>query len=378
MRVRDENHPALSPVTWLLAVVFLFAIDAAVTRTSLLWGPTAFEHSGGVRLTFPQTYEVARKIYAPERRADVRVALLGNSRAVLALKEHPLERAIDRLRPGLDVAVSNLGIFGSFMGETEMLARHLPALDPSLVVLTVGAPDLLREPVHPPGEGPMELLRIGFRDGPIPARSVGERLDRWLRTVWPLYRFREFVREALLDRILQRQDPGAPPDEFASREELFRQLYGERAGAVGEAFAAWQRDRGLGAYAHYLETASPGHLARGRERARSREPLTRETPSVVVFDALVGELARSGRATLVLLMPENPILAQDTAGEYHRPGLSDAGARLVEEIGAAHGVPVVDARDWLPPESFLDFDHPIFELDALDRSLAKEIVRALQ
>jgi hypothetical protein len=98
---------------------------------------------------------------------------------------------------------------------------------------------------------------------------------------------------------------------------------------------------------------------------------------VVVFDALVGELARSGRASLVLLMPENPILEEDTAGEYHRPGLSDTGARLAREICAAHGVPLVDARHWLPAESFLDFDHPILDLDGLDRPLAKEIVDVL-
>lgn len=377
MRFRDENHPALSPATWILAVVFLVAIGAAITRTQVLWGPTAFEHSGGVRLVFPQTYQVMRKIYAPERKAAVRVALLGNSRVVLALREHRLERAIGRLRPDLDVAVSNLGIFGSFMGETEMLARHLDVLDPSLVVLTVGATDLIREPVHPPGEGPMELLRIGWRDGPIPPPGWGARIDRWLRTLWPLYRFREFAREALLDRILQREDPGAPPEEFATRDELFRHLYGDRAPAVAEAYRAWQRTGGLDAYAHYLETASPGHLARGRQRARSREPLTRETPSVVAFDALVDELARSGRPTLVLLMPENPILAEDEAGEYHRPGLSDTGARLVEEIAAAHGVPVVDARAWLPPTCFLDFDHPILDLEDLERPLAKEIVDAL-
>ena len=65
-------HPARSPVTWALAFVLLVGIDAAITRTSLLWGPTAFENSGGIRLVFPQTYQVLRKIYHAERDAEER------------------------------------------------------------------------------------------------------------------------------------------------------------------------------------------------------------------------------------------------------------------------------------------------------------------
>jgi hypothetical protein len=378
VRPPDSAHPARSPVTWLLALAFLFAIDAAITRSDLLWGRTAFENSGGVRLVFPQTYQVARKIYEPERNADVRVALLGNSRVVLALKEHRMERAIAAVRPELDADVSNLGIFGSFMADTEMLSRHLDVLDPSLVVVAVGAPDLIRARTHPPGEGPMDLLRIGLHDGPKPAASWAERIDRWLRTVWPLYRFREFAREAILDRLLSRPDPGPPPEEFATREALFRHLYGERAAAVGAAFAHWQHDGGLDAYARYLETAGPGHLARGKARARRRDRLDRETPAVVAFDSLLTRLANSERPTMVLVMPENPILGEDTEGVYHRIGLSNEATRLIAEVAGAHGIPVVDARDWLPADRFLDFDHAIYELEGLEHPLAREIVDAVE
>jgi hypothetical protein len=290
----DAIHPARSPITWLIAIVLVIAVDAAITRTDLLWGPTAFENSGGPRLVFPQTYQVARKIYAPEGDPDLRVALLGNSRVILALREQRLERSLAAVRPGLDVAVSNLGIFGSFMGETEMLARHLDALDPSLVILALGVVDLIREPTHPTGQGPMDLLRLGFRDGPVPAAGFEERVDRWLRTIWPLYRFREFAREAILDRVLGRPNAGPPPEEFETRAALFEHLYSDRADSVHTAFRRWQREGGISAYAAYLEAAGPGHLARGRQRARRVEALTRETPAVVVFDALLARLADSG------------------------------------------------------------------------------------
>lgn len=378
MSLRPESHPARSPITWGLAFVLLLGIDAGITRTELLWGRTAFENSGGVRVVFPQTYQVARKIYAPERDADVRVALLGNSRVVLAVREHRLEGALAGLRPEMDVAVSNLGIFGSFMGETAMLARHLDRLDPTVVVLAIGAPDLARQPTHPAGEGPMDLLRIGWREGQLRDESIGARVDRWLRTVWPLYRFREFAREAILDAVLRRPDPGPPPEDFATRTALFAHLYGERAEAVHEAYRLWERDGGLDAYASYLAAAGPGHLARRKERARRREPLTREAPAVVILDALLADFARAGRPTLVLLMPENPLLAEDTVGVFHRPGLADEGARIAVALGASHGIPVVDGREWLPADRFLDFDHPIFQLEDLEQPLAQEIVNALE
>lgn len=371
-------HPARSPVTWILALLLVAAFDAAITRTSLLWGPTAFENASGVRVVFPQTYKVARKIYAPEGDPDLRVALLGNSRVELAVKEHRLERALAARRPDLDVAVSNLGIYGAFMAETEMLARHLDVLEPDAVVLTVGAPDLIREPTHPAGQGPMDLLRIGFRPPASGDPSPGETLDRWLRTVWPLYRFREFVREALLDRLLRRPDPGPQPLDFDSHASLFAHLYGERAGAVQAAFERWQREGGLLAYTAYLETVSPGHLARGMKRARDRTRLDRETGGVRILDELVGRLAASGRPVLLFLMPENPILALDAEGVYHRVGLSDRAAGLAREIARAHAVPFVDARNWLPADRFLDFDHAIFGLDELEDRLALEILDVLE
>jgi hypothetical protein len=373
-----HHHPRSSLLTWGLALVFLFGIDAVITRTSLLWGPTAFENSGGLRTVFPQTYQVARKIYAPERDAELRVALLGNSRIVLSAREKGLERALAQRDPDLDVKVSNLGIFGSFIGDTAVLTRHLGALDPSLVVLTLGGVDLLRTPANLRAEGPMRVLRIGWSDGPLPARSFRERIDRWARTLWPLYRFREFAREVALDRALRRPDPGPPPRDFDSRLALFEYLYGDRAARVEAAYRVFLADSTLENFASYVEVASPEHLNRGRARAQKTLPLDRDTPSVRVLDALLAELAAAGRPVFVLLMPENPLLDLDAEGEFHRPGISQQAARLVREIATGHGIPVVDGRRWLPVDCFLDFDHALFELEKLERRLAAEILDALE
>jgi hypothetical protein len=371
-----KKHPAASPVTWLLALCFLVAIDAAVTRTSLLWGPTAFEHTGGIRTIFPQTFQVMRKIYAPERDAEHRVAVLGNSRIAMALKEQRFGRALEVAAPDLDVDVSNLGMFGSFIGDTQVLARHLDALDPELVVLAVGGADMMRAPSNLPRA--RRLLRIGFGASSFAEEDLPERVDRWLRTVWPLYRFREFARTAILDRVLMRDDPGPPPETFATRAELFDQLFRGRADAVLAAYRTWEREHTLETYTDYLQSIGAGHLARGRKRAQSTEPLTFETPSVVVLDALVADFVAAGRPTAILLMPENPILADDHEGEFHRRELSAQAAGMIGTIAAKHGAAVVDARAWLPIEAFLDFDHPIIEMDVFDARLAAAIVEELR
>jgi hypothetical protein len=382
MTERDDDKgqsfsPATSLVTWALAFVFLIGIDVALTRTSILWGPTAFENSGGIRTVFPQTYQVLRKIYAPVRQGDERVALLGNSRLALAIKDFGVESAIDDLQPGRDIVVDNLAIFGAFVGDTAILARHLDALDPDLVVVTIGGMELGRAALNPNAKGPSSLLEIGFAGAPIFDPSITARLDRWARTVWPLYRFREFLREAILDDLLGRPDPGPPPERFATRMDLFRHLYGERAQSVWDAHSGFLADQTLDNFTAYVNAVGPEHLKRQRERVRTALPIDASSAAIVTLDWFLTEMAASDRKVVMLLMPENPILAQDAAKELHRPGRLAYAAKLASELAAKHRIPVIDARAWLPASAFLDFHHPIFEPERFERLLAKEILNAL-
>jgi hypothetical protein len=141
----ESWSPATSLVTWGLALVFLIGIDAAITRTSILWGPTAFENSSGLRTVFPQTYQVLRKIYAPRGDPDARVVLLGNSRLALSTEgDAGIGRAVARQAPTTEIDVANLAIFGAYIGDMAILSRHLGALEPDLVVLTLGGMELSR------------------------------------------------------------------------------------------------------------------------------------------------------------------------------------------------------------------------------------------
>src|SRR5439155_1234751 len=91
------RDPTPSPLTWALALDFLALLDGVVTRTSVLWGPTAFEHTRDIRkVLFAQTYQAARKLYATTSASPARP--LGTD-GVAALSR-PRLRACRARRPG--------------------------------------------------------------------------------------------------------------------------------------------------------------------------------------------------------------------------------------------------------------------------------------
>ncbi len=371
------RSPAGSPLTWGLAAVFLALIDVGATRTALLWGHTSFEDTRDMaRIVFAQTYQAARLIYAPARDARVRVALVGNSRIRIPAQAPYVERELGRLAPGLDVRVDNLGIFGAGMGDYEVLCRHFGRLAPTLVVVAVGTSDLVITPTTPISNLPAELLNVGWRDGALGPESASGRVDRWLRTVWPLYRFREFVRAAIEDRLAPGVDPGPFPDRFASTRALFDYMHGERGGEVEAAYRAWRAEPTLPGFVDYMRVGSGSHLDMVRRRVGEAAAVTEDSPAPRMLDALLARLARGRWTTLVLVMPENPLLDLDRAGEYHQPGSSEALTALVRTLAARHGVRVVDGRRWMPAEAFIDFDHLMPDLSGFQRPLAEEIVRA--
>jgi len=346
-----------------------------VSESSWLWGKAHVWVKGAKeRIFLWQAYDVARKIYHPRRPAAVRVALLGNSRILIPARESLVEEALHRRAPGLDVRVDNLAMFGARIGDLEIVSRHLDALQPTLVILALSGNDLVPTSwgalVNPTGE----LLDIGWGDGPFPPPSVGARIDRWARTLWPLYRFRRFARAVIADRLSP--DPGDTdfPDHFASHGAYFDFAFGQPVGAkTASAYAAWQREQTLARFVAYLE---PNSKAFGMfEAVPDPASLTLDSPGVLALDRLLARLAAGPWASLVLLMPENPLLDADRDGTYHRLGFSERSAALIRQVAAHHGVRVVDARRWMPADAFVDFQHLFPDLSGFQNPLAEEILR---
>ena len=263
------------------------------------------------------------------------------------------------------------------MGDTAFLARHLGALDPDLIVITLGGSDLSRDAVNPLGVGPASLLKIGWTDGPIQETGISARLDRWAKTIWPLYRFREFAREAILDSVLRRPDVGPPPPTFETRIDLFRHLYKDRADEVAAAHEHFLADQTLENFTRFIEITNPGHLHRQIDRVKKKVTITESSESALVLDELLTDLKANHKRVMVLLMPENPIFALDLEEKYHFRDQNEQAANVVLALAAKHGVKAIDGRRWLPVDVFLDFHHPLFEPQHFERLLAKELLDAL-
>jgi len=363
-----------SPLTWTLAIAFAILLGAAITSRPVLWRPAPFERTRDMtQVVFAQTFTAAREIYGPPPDDRPVAAMLGNSRVWLAGHDPFVQHEVDRL--GARVRVTNLAIFGSGAGDFEVLSRHLEHLAPKTVLVTVDGTDLLDTPGHPVSGLPARLLHIGWADGPIPPDGSMARLDRWGRTLWPLYRFHEFARAVLTDRVVPPVEPPPFPTHFADTRAVFEYMHGDRGAAAETAYEAWRHDPTFGRFIDYLKIGSSSYLELVRDRARQARPLRDGDPGVRALDVLLARLVATGRRAAIVLMPQNPLLDQDPTGEYAIPGFSDSAAAMIGRVAAAHGVPVVDARHELGSDAFIDFDHPLPELSGFQTRLAQEVVR---
>jgi hypothetical protein len=372
--VRPPAPTAASPLTWLLGVVFLIAIGALITRTPPLWGKSETWIKAGIERAYVwQSYAVARKLFHPRRSAAVRIEILGNSRVWMPARDVTLERALHERAPQLDVRVDNLAIFGARIGDFEIISRYLADVHPSLVIVTLNGADLVPttwgELINPSGE----LLDVGWRDGPLPPPSVAARVDRWARTVWPLYRLRRFVRERIVDALSFTKPDSALPDRFTSLQEYFDFFGGPRRGKrMLAAYEAWRREPTLANFVTYL---GGGTRKFGlTEPVPPPDTLTMSSPGVVVLDRLLARLGAEPFPTIVLLMPENPLLDEDVDGTYHRPGFSDHAAEIIRQVADRHGVRVVDGRRWMSADRFADIVHLFPDISGFQDLLADEIL----
>jgi hypothetical protein len=378
MEPRSDSEIRRLPWVWAAALGFLVLLDAGITRTPLLWAPTSFENDVGPRMVFSQAYQTARKLYAPRSRADLHVALLGNSRMWLGVREKALLAAMQAEEPTRSLRVDNLSVFGSSPGVMEVIGRHLDQIEPSLVVLGLSGSDL-EIPPDRWGDNPvMQLMQRGLADPAYPPSSALDRVDRWLRSVWPLYRFREFARAALVDRVAPTGSGRSMPERFATRRALFDYMRSDRGAAMEHAYQRFDANPSLSSFLAYLEVGQSDHVK--AVRSRSRIPADPEVAHInlTALEALFGGLAAAATPTLVLLMPENPLLREDAGRNYHRADLSRREAGRIQALSERHGIPVLDARAWLPAASFLDLDHVMPDIGGLERRLAPELWRALR
>lgn len=375
--MRRSSAASSSGLTWGLAITFVALINVLLVRSPLIWAKTTLWMRGQAAGTaFWQTYDVARTLYRPRPAAAVRVAILGNSRIWIPAQASFVEAEIKRVAPALDVRVDNLAFFGAHIGDVEIVSRHLDRLEPTLVIVGLGGSELLPtewgQLVNPTGR----FLDIGWSDGPVPPDGLAGRVDRWARTVWPLYRFRTFARYAIEDRLLPDPLSVRFPDHFASSAEVFGFLDPDKALEIEAAYQAWRRDGALSSFVSYLTVKS--NMVGVVEPLPDPSALTADSLGMKTLDRLLSRLAGSSWKSFVLLMPENPLLDLDTQGVYHRPGFSDRAAQLIAQAAGRYHIQVVDGRRWMPPEAFADFLHLMPDISGFQTPLVQEILHELE
>lgn len=367
----------------MLTVVFLVVFDALLTRTALLWGPTGVENQTK-DVVFAQAYRVARRLYGPGDRAareaaDLRVAVLGNSRILMAIGTSPVfEEALEVELPGRDVYVDHLGLFGSSIEEIEIISRHLERVDPDIVVLPIGPPDVLIGGAPAYEQHAAQFLRVGFDEAPSGETTMASRVDQWLRTVWPTYRFREFLRAVLLDRFWYREpvEPDLMARVYEDMEEFFEITRGEFAEETHDAYRLWLESGSIDDFAHYSAIGRAPSLASAKHRVRNYGPASSEAPGLRALDATLRRMSEGDWVARVVLMPRARVLEQDRDRLYHDPEIERRAEELIRQKAERWGIPVIDAGSWSEDSSYLDFDHLIPVLSGFHEPLAKEMSHA--
>src|SRR5581483_10265059 len=116
---------AARPITWLLALAFVAAIQLIATRPRVLWAPVSFETSLDLDLVQGgQTRAIARTLLDAPPPQRPTVVLLGDSRIWFGAFPASVEDEVRR-RSGMDVHVENFGVFGALAGDLEAISRHL-------------------------------------------------------------------------------------------------------------------------------------------------------------------------------------------------------------------------------------------------------------
>ncbi|HEX3150580.1 MAG TPA: hypothetical protein VHR66_21060 [Gemmataceae bacterium] len=77
-------------------------------------------------------------------------------------------------------------------------------------------------------------------------------------------------------------------------------------------------------------------------------------PHVPAIDELLNECKQDGVRVVVVVPPEGSEFRS-----WYPPGVQDALAAFQERLRRDHGVPVIDARTWLPDEAFVDSHHVV-------------------
>ena len=354
-----------SLAAWAVALGLLLVVDYGIGSTSMLFRPHPFERSANLeKAVLGQSFSILRKVREPTPPGQRRVVMLGSSRAAMALWE---EEDIGRrgAEAGQPVYFDNLSIFGSAIAELAVIAGHTGPARADLAVLAIGPTEIL-SPTQM--SHPVRSLLGRSMDDPGGLNSWAASLDRVGRGFWNLFAYREFAREALLDFLLGRQAAEVRA-RFASVEDFHHDLAPADPTALERSYAQFLAEPSLQSYLEYVGPS---------RREPYRDALAVWTgPTPMAIEALeltLEELRTNAERVVIVLMPESALLAEDTSQEWSKPEMAAAAVAAIVDTARRLEVEVIDGRDWIPPEGFLDFHHVLPGLSGFEAIFYEEVL----
>lgn len=352
---------------WAKVVLCVVALDLALFGTGLFFRlvPTLQRYP----VTWGLVYRSARLLHAAPPAPGVYAT--GSSIVFLGVDQRRVQASLDAR--GVPTPFTTLTVFGASGVDQALLAHAAARTAPWLVVLTASVRDF-------PARGTLDTPTARVFDDasvalpPLAPDDVEGRLVRAARRWWPLYRYRVFVRLALLDAgaalvqpiafgLVAPPPPSGPaPIPSASGapvpDEAHRWFFPGRITAESwAAWTHWRTTRRFADYEAFLRANRSGAMEHyGRQTFATHGP-----DDNVQLDALAwaeAALAAAGIRTVVVAFPENPVLQYPEAREHYDTALADAVVARLAADARAHGARFVDLRDALDAEDFYDLIHP--------------------
>ena len=359
------------------ALLLLIALDVVIARVNVFGlllpptQPTGFFTSVNYQLT-----AAVSALYGGPA-APRPVLFVGNSQLDTLI--HPLRKmnaALIAAGAPAGTRTISMCVFGTAPTDDEVLTRDLSAVHPGVVVFGISGPDVGTTLERARDMPVTANLDVGWRDGLVPPIDLDARLDRWVRTVWRLYRYRRLLR----DLVVPSDEPRTEPD--LSEERTMAEVFASAMGAepARKALALRPGFERAGSFADalpYLEALRGVEYVPGlRERWRTLRP---QPLQIEALRRAASHVRDAGGRPVWVLLPENPLLELDPeVGSSVRQRSDEVTARL-RAAASADAVPLVDLRRLLPPSGFSDLNHafPLSPAEVMEPLAAALATRGL-
>jgi len=364
---RPASTRGLGSVVWFWTKVALVLIVLDVLLFDVGW---FWDVQAGPRAQNRGFWDLARRMATPVGDGPPILAL-GDSAVRRALPEGMMMRklAARGVRGG---AFRNFAIEGTDTTDAAVLAYASGDLEPWLVVYGASFADFKPNVKT-------SLIETLFADSgmgleTIWPRRFDDRLGYVVKHYWKLYKYRTFVRPALLEhagewmssvvREAEAQQQSLSLGERGSRGRGRTAELGARfptnfrRSASFPAWLLWYETQSFADYERYLLTRNKGAVARAYRDRRSHPWDVSSSPQLEALRWMLEFYRRRGTRFVLAYFPENPVFRNPEANEYFDVAASDATAALLAEEAARAGARFEDLRSALAPEDFVDMVHP--------------------